>query len=180
VPQHETTPADRYPNLLTPLDSPGASGRFIVSPELPEEADIGNVYLVPRMGEQWVYLVETGGKLQFPGGKKGPGESHRQALARELLEEAGAELIDANVVGHWWIHSKSGQPLAPHLPYPDSAGVVFCGQVQLVGLPTNPGGAGQTAEVVIGDLSDAVAAFRSHGRADLADLYQLAAELLPR
>jgi 8-oxo-dGTP diphosphatase len=35
------------------------------------------------------------GRWEFPGGKRGAGESEREALARELREELGIELLDA-------------------------------------------------------------------------------------
>ena len=70
----------RYPKLFAPLDNPGATGRFVVSSDLPSEDLIGNSYVVPRVGSKWLYFVQSNGRLQFPGGKKEPGESHREAL----------------------------------------------------------------------------------------------------
>jgi 8-oxo-dGTP pyrophosphatase MutT (NUDIX family) len=170
----------RFPHLMAPLDNRGATGRFVVSNELPDENLIGNAYLVPRVGQEFLYLVEEGGRLQLPGGKKEPGERHAEALSRELLDEAGVELVaHPTLVGHWRIQSKLAEPLRPHLPHPDSAGVVFSGQVRQVAAPSNPSGAGATREVAIAPLTDVLGAFRSNGRDDLADLYALAYELAP-
>lgn len=92
---------ERHRRLLAPLDSPGATGRFVIAPELPPEGLIANAYIVPRVRSEWLYLIQSDGRLQLPGGKKEPGESHREALDRELLEEAGAEIFDTSLIGHW-------------------------------------------------------------------------------
>jgi len=172
-----TIDRDRYPTLLAPLDTPGATGAFVPGDQAPSEELIGNAYLVPRLGEQWLYMIEAGGRLQFPGGKKEPGEHHRETLRREVLEELGAEIVDAFVVGHWLTHSKRERPFRPHLPHPVSAAVVYCGEVRLVGSPGNPVGAKETESVVAATLRNAVQALRAGDRHDLADLYLLASDL---
>lgn len=178
-----TTPSppsrDRYPTLLTPLDTVGATGHFVVGAQTPPEELIGNGYLVPRVGAEWLYITERGGRPQLPGGKKEPGESHREALRREVLEELGAEIVSSQVIGHWLTRSKRQHPIHPHLPHPHSAAVVYCGEVRLVGAPTNPADTTLTESVVAAPLEAVVAAFQAAGRDDLADLYRLAGDLCP-
>ena len=50
-----------------------------------------NEVLITRRSDQ----VHQGGLWEFPGGKVEPGEDIRQALARELREELGIELLAA-------------------------------------------------------------------------------------
>jgi len=168
---------ERYPTLLAPFENPAASGGFMVSTELPPEHLIANAYIVPRVDSQYLYIVQANGRLQFPGGKKEPGESHLDALDRELREEAGAEVLNAAPIGHWLLRSKRKEPLHPHLPHPDSAAVVYTGHVRIVAEPSNPASAVQTREVHVDSLSNVVAYFRSDDRDDLAELYLLAGEL---
>jgi len=42
---------------------------------------------------------DLGGKWEFPGGKVEPGESDREALAREFEEEFGAQVLVGDFVG---------------------------------------------------------------------------------
>lgn len=147
------------------------------SRELPEEALIGNAYLVPRLGRDWVYITQEPGRADIPGGKKEPGELHHDALARELLEEAGAEVLDTSLVGYWLLESKLAHAPRPHLPHPHSAAVVLTGQVRLVGTPTNPAGSRRTKTVEVAPLSTVVDALNADGRADLAQLYVLVSTL---
>jgi 8-oxo-dGTP pyrophosphatase MutT (NUDIX family) len=169
---------ERYRRLLAPLDSPGATGRFVIARELPPEGLIANAYIVPRVRSEWLYLIQSDGRLQLPGGKKELGESHREALDRELLEEAGAEILDTSLIGHWLLRSKRERAFRPHLSHPESAAVVFSGTVRLVAEPINPAGSGQTREVVVAPLTEVVAALRADRRDDLADLYLLASDLV--
>jgi A/G-specific adenine glycosylase len=49
-----------------------------------------------------------GGAWELPGGRREPGEDDRQALAREVAEELGAELLAARHLMNWWHRYPSG------------------------------------------------------------------------
>lgn len=165
-----------YPTLFAPIDNARVRAQFVLLDALPPEELIGNVYVVPRVGDEWLYFIEVNGRYQVPGGKKEPGEEHLDTIRRELMEEAGAEMRDFQFLGAWHSHMKNEKPLLPHLPHPESYGLVGTGQVNVVGAPTNPEGAGHTREVHVAGLEEVIGAFRSNGRNDLADLYCLSSD----
>lgn len=138
---------------------------------------IANVNLVPRAGPNWVILKHQNGSWDFPGGTLEPGETYKETLQRELLEEAGAVLCSFQILGAWHCVSMAEKPYRPHMPFPEFYRLVGYGQVELKSLPTNPPDGEQIAAVECISLEQAVTKFQSSQRYDLAELYQFASEL---
>ena len=114
---------------------------------------ISNAHLVPRVGDRW--LIVRSASWHLPGGTIEPGETLAELLARELMEEAGAQLGPWTVIGCMRCHSSAPEPYRPHLPHPISYRVIASGEVEIVGPPTNPPDGEQVSEVDLVDLDEA-------------------------
>src|SRR5215218_4121004 len=97
---------------------------FVPGNELPPHHLVGNVNIVPFVGDDVVVLRVAGGRPEIPGGTLEPGEDSMAALHRELREEAGADLRSWTLIGAYRCHSVAPEPYRPHLPHPDFYRVV--------------------------------------------------------
>ena len=145
--------------------------------EMPSSNLISNVNLVPFKGDRWLILRLQTGEWEVPGGTLEPGESYRDAISRELIEEAGARLITFEPIGAWRCFSTAPKPYRPHLPHPEFYRLVGYGAVEIIGNPENPEDGEQVARAEFVPIEEAVQRFRVINRFELAELYQLAARI---
>lgn len=153
------------------------SARFERRIDVPPESLISNVTVVPFVGDEVVVIRLTDGSCEVPGGTREAGEAIFDTAQRELLEEAGARLIDYVPFGAWHCYSSREKPYKPHLPHPEFYRIAGYGEVELIAEPTNPADGEQVAAVDVVTVEAAAAQFAASGRPDLADLYQLAARV---
>jgi 8-oxo-dGTP pyrophosphatase MutT (NUDIX family) len=136
---------------------------------------VSNISIVPFVGNNVVQIELEDGSLEIVGGTLEPGESYREAIERELMEEAGAQLVRLKTFGVWHCHSSAPAPFRPHIPHPDFYRLSAYAEIEIVGPPQLPGEGGEQVRTV--HLLPVVAAanhFRAQGRPELAELYLLA------
>ena len=143
---------------------------------------ISNVYSVSFIGAQCLLIRMLHRQREvwdITGGTLEPGETYLDAIRRELMEEAGAQLLTFEPFGAWHCWSSVPAPYRPHLPHPESYRVVGYGEVALVGSPTNPPDGEQVIEVACVSVEEAVRRLRTSwpDLPELAELYRLAGTL---
>lgn len=163
-----------FPHLFQAVAWGPVRCQFELCSALPPVREIGNVNVVPFVGDRVLLIQLVDGLWDIPGGTLEPGEGYMDTLQRELLEEAGARLLTFQAFGAWHCHSLAPVPYRPHLPHPRFYRLVGHGQVELLGAPTNPVGDEQVTGVACVSVEEAGRRFCTAGRKDLAELYWLA------
>jgi 8-oxo-dGTP pyrophosphatase MutT (NUDIX family) len=163
-----------YPDLFAPpnWDIPVVA-RFEL--DTPPQNLISNVSVVPFVGDKCVIIHVASGYWEIPGGTLEPDEAYLDGVRRELLEEAGARLLNFHPIGAWNCQSQTEKPYRLHLPHPHFYRLMGYGDVEIVGAPLNPADGEQVTRVDVVTVEEATSRFHSIQRGDLADLYRLTA-----
>lgn len=166
-----------YPNLFSLADWCEVQCRFVlIDTSLPVHL-VSNINIVPFVGDMVVVIGLEDGSWEIPGGTLEPGESYMQAAHRELLEEAGAGMLNFEPFGAWLCRSSAPEPFRPHIPHPDFRRLVGYADVEISGTPQIIEGGEHVVRVDVVPLEEASRRFAAEGRPELAELYLLAAAL---
>jgi len=98
---------------------------------------VSNVNIVPFDLTGWLIVRQSIG-WGIVGGTLEPGETYLETVRRELMEEAGCELVNFELFGALRMEFFTDKPYRPHLPFPISYRLLGVGEVKRVTSPTNP------------------------------------------
>ena len=138
-------------------------GAMSFESKVPSEDLVSNVTVVPFVGNRCILIFTKEWGWMIPGGTLEPGETYEAAARRELLEEAGAELLGFTPIFAIRHESKMTTPYREHLPFPIFYRIVGFGDARIVGEPTNPLGGEEVLKVELLDVQDAVKTVRDAG-----------------
>ncbi len=172
--------SQRYPHLFSEVVWPWEPVRaeFMLLETLPPVNLISNVNIVPHIGEDWVAIQLEDGTWEVPGGTLEPGEGYLDTIHRELMEEVGAQLLSCQVFGAWKCYSLTAKPYRPYLPFPQYYRLTLYGEIKILGSPTNPSVGEKVINVELASLETTMGRFRAQNRHALAELYQLASDII--
>jgi 8-oxo-dGTP diphosphatase len=132
--------AERFPTLHRPDRWEWASITMRFTTAIPSDELVSSTHVVAFVDELVLLCRDDREDVWFlPGGTREPNESVGESLARELLEEAGARLVNAfHPIGAHTGRSDAARPYRPHLPHPDKAWLWGWADAEIIGPPSNP------------------------------------------
>ncbi len=165
---------EQFPVLSNTIDWGIVQSKFSLIQQVEDESLISNVSIIPHIGDRYVIIQLENGKWELPGGTLEPGEHYMDGLKRELMEEAGAQLLDYHIFGQFYCESTADKPYRPHIPHPHFIRILGFGEVKIVGRPSNPADGEQVMSVAAAEIEEAVRRFERIDRHDIAEMYKLA------
>lgn len=150
--------------------------KTLFEPGEPPAELVSNINIGPFDDAGWLIVRQEVG-WGIVGSTLEPGETCMDTLTRELLEEAGCELVSFEILGALRMEFLTEQPYRPHLPFPVSYRLIGVGEVRRTSRPTNPADGEEILEVATFGLEEACR--RLGKRPDdgplLAEIYRYAA-----
>lgn len=156
--------AQRFPLLYAPQrwEWGGIDAQFSTTP--PPDELVTNIHVVGFVGERVLICRDARDVWFLPGGTREPGESVEECVARELAEEAGAELDGPlRLVGAHHAVSDRPEPYRPHQPHPAKVWLWCHADVVVTGAPGNPDDGEKVLEVRAAPLEEALELLRTDG-----------------
>lgn len=149
--------SERFPALHRPdrWDWSAITMRFTT--QIPDEKLVASTHVIAFVNDLVLLCRDDRDDVWFlPGGTREPGESVRESLAREMLEEAGARLLgEFHPIGAHVGWTEAPRPYRPHLPHPHQAWLWGWAEAVVIGPPTNPEDGEVIAEVNAFPVRDA-------------------------
>jgi 8-oxo-dGTP diphosphatase len=156
--------AGQFPDLFREEYVAYADARVRYTTESIVDDLVARLHVVALTPTHEVLVCRSENEGRFlPGGTREPGESLPELAKRELLEEAGAELLgEVRCFAAHMADSGRGEPFRPHLPHPRSLWAYAVADVRLVGEPTNPADGETVVEVLALPPEEAAAHLAEH------------------
>ena len=175
--------AARFPDLFAESYVDYADAHVRLTLQVPPEPLVSRLHLIAVTDEGNVVVCRSDRGWRFlPGGTREPGETIQDLARRELLEESGAELLDAPAHFASFTADLHGPaPDRPHLPHPRAHWAFSTARVRIAGAPTCPPDGEQVIEVLTLPAADAADYLRPRApeHADLVLLAQAQGRIGP-